>query len=124
MKWIALIAGGTFGTVARYVVSGLVTRTFGTTFPSGTMVVNLSGCFLLGFLAIVVEGKFLLNPHTKLLLVVGFCGAYTTFSTFILETAHLMRDGENMKAFANMALSLALGFVALKLGVLTGSRLT
>ena len=124
MKWIALITGGVLGTVSRYAVSGLLFRLFGAQFPYGTLAVNLSGCFLLGFFAMLSENKFLLEPHTKLLLTVGFCGAYTTFSTFILETAHLMRDGDSTKAFANIALSILLGFVALKIGLMAGGRLT
>ncbi len=123
MQWIPLVAGGVAGTVSRYLVTGWMTRAFGSQFPYGTLTVNLLGCFLLGFFAIVSETRFPLNPHTKLLLLVGFCGAFTTFSTWILDTATLMKDGQMMAAAGNVAFSLVLGFVALRLGVLAGNWL-
>jgi len=122
-KWIPLIVGGLSGTVCRYLVSGSIFKAFGDRFPYGTLAVNVTGCFLLGLFAIIAEGKLGLSPHTKLLLTVGFCGAYTTFSTLILETSHLMQDGRNGYAFMNLAVSIILGFIALKLGVLLGDFL-
>lgn len=118
--WIPLVIGGVTGTLCRYLLSNNLYRLLGTSFPYGTLAVNLLGCFLLGFFAIVAEGRSFLTPHVKLLLLVGFCGAFTTFSTFILETAQLMRDGYHYRAAFNIGGSVVLGFIALRLGVWLG----
>ena len=119
-KWIYLIWGGIVGTAARYIFSGMVYERLGTGFPYGTLMVNVSGCFLIGFLDTLFEEKFLLSPNVRLLLLAGFCGAYTTFSTFMLETANLLKDGENGRAFLNVAASIVVGFVVFRLGVWLG----
>lgn len=123
MKWLSLIAGSSIGGVARYALAGSVYRVFGSGFPYGTLVVNLAGCFLIGFLAVLSEEKFLLGPNTRLFLMVGFCGSFTTFSTFIYETAHLMTAGETMRAFLNVLVSVILGFFVFRFGVLAGELL-
>ena len=120
MKLVNLVMGSIAGGLARYFLAGAVYRAFGTAFPYGTLVVNLIGCFIIGFLAAVAEEKFALNHEMRLLLMIGFCGAFTTFSTFMLETANLLKDGETLRAFMNVALSVVIGFIAFKLGVLTG----
>ncbi len=120
MKWLGLILGGILGTLARYIFGGAIYRLAGTDFPYGTLAVNLSGCFVIGFLAAIADEKFLLGPNAKIFLMVGFCGAYTTFSTFMLETANLIKDGEMGRAFLNVAGSVVIGFIALRLGVLLG----
>lgn len=117
MKWFGLIAGGIAGTLARYLLAGFVYETVGTGFPYGTLVVNLSGCFLVGFLAALAEDKFLLGPQARVMLMIGFCGAFTTFSTLMLETSNLIRGGESLKAFLNIAASVVLGFLLFRLGV-------
>ncbi|MSR77933.1 MAG: fluoride efflux transporter CrcB [Candidatus Omnitrophica bacterium] len=117
-KWISLISGGIAGTAARYLLSGLLNGWMGTNFPYGTLMVNLIGCFLIGFFASLAEGKFFLGPNARLLLMVGFCGAFTTFSTFMLETAGLMKDGEMLRAFFNVMISVIAGFFIFRLGVL------
>jgi len=119
-KWFSLAIGGTAGTFARYLFGGIVYQLLGTSFPYGTLVVNLSGCFLIGFLAALAEEKFLLGPTARTLLMIGFCGAYTTFSTFMLETSNLIKDGEMMRAFLNIAASVIFGFLALRCGVYLG----
>ena len=122
-KWLNLILGGVTGTVARYVLAGAVYQMLGTSFPYGTLVVNLTGCFAIGFLAALAEEKLLLSPEARMLLMVGFCGAFTTFSTFMLETANLMKDGEMAKAFVNVAASVVIGFVVFRLGMLAADLL-
>ncbi|MFA5167870.1 MAG: fluoride efflux transporter CrcB [Candidatus Omnitrophota bacterium] len=117
-KWISLAAGGILGTFARYFLSGTIHRLFGVTFPLGTLVVNLVGCFAIGFLAVLAEEKFLLGPTARVFLMIGFCGAFTTFSSFILETSNLTKDGESLYAFMNIALSVVLGFLVFRLGVM------
>ena len=122
-KWFNLILGGVAGTLARYFLAGAVYQILGTGFPYGTLAVNLIGCFLIGFLAALAEEKFLLGPNARLLLMVGFCGAFTTFSTFIFETSNLMRDGETLRAFVNVLASVIIGFLVFRLGVFLGEVL-
>lgn len=116
-KWIGLAAGGILGTFARYFLAGIVYRVWGASFPYGTLAVNLTGCCLIGFLVVLSEEKFMIGPAARIFLMIGFCGAYTTFSTFMLETANLMKDGENLRAFINVFLSILLGFAALRAGI-------
>ena len=123
LKFIYLVIGGIIGTVARYGLSGAIHESFGAGFPYGTLAVNLSGCFIIGLLSALAENKFLLSPELRILLLVGFCGAYTTFSTFMLETSNLIRDGETVRAFINLVLSVAAGFVLFRVGVFLGDIL-
>ena len=117
MKWIHLILGGTAGTLSRYLLSGFIYQIFGAQFPYGTLAVNLLGCFLIGFLAAISEEKFVLDGNARLLLMVGFCGAFTTFSTFIFESANLIRDGETLSALLNVLASVLLGFLVFRAGI-------
>lgn len=117
-KWLGLAAGGVLGTFARYLLSGAVQRVCGASFPFGTLVVNLLGCFAIGFLAVLAEEKFLLGPAARVFLMIGFCGAFTTFSTFILETANLTKDGEVLYALMNIVVSVIVGFLVFRLGVM------
>jgi len=108
--------GGFFGAVARYIVALWIGQRWGRIFPLGTFVVNISGCFLISFLMSLFTEKFMVNPQLRLFLVMGFLGAYTTFSTFEYETGNLVKDGEWAIALANVILSVIAGFVALKSG--------
>ncbi|MGE5307792.1 MAG: fluoride efflux transporter CrcB [Deltaproteobacteria bacterium] len=119
-KFILLTVGGTAGTIARYLLGGAVYGIAGTSFPYGTLVVNLLGCLLVGFLAALTEDRFVLGPDLRVLLMIGFCGAFTTFSTFILETSNLIRDGETMRAFLNVIVSVAAGFILFRIGMFLG----
>ncbi len=120
MKWWSLAAGGLAGTFARYGLSHLLRQRFGDAFPMGTLVVNLSGCLLIGFFAALAEQKSILGPNARMLLMVGFCGAYTTFSTFIFESAMLARNGHALTACANVLVSVGLGFACFQLGATLG----
>jgi len=115
-NWGILIIGSAVGGTARYAVSGAAYGIFGTSFPHGTLAVNLAGCLLLGLFDGLAQGRFSLDPRQRMLLMIGFCGAFTTFSTFILETDHLLRDGQSLRAAANVAVSLAGGLICLRLG--------
>jgi len=123
IKFLNLAIGGMTGTVARYAVSGAVYRLFGTQFPYGTFAVNIAGCFILGFLAGISEKKWFLDPNARVLLMVGFCGAFTTFSTVIFETANMLKDGETLRAALNILVSVVAGLIILRTGIFIGEIL-
>ncbi|MFA6349433.1 MAG: fluoride efflux transporter CrcB [Candidatus Omnitrophota bacterium] len=123
IKFTLLAIGGITGTVARYLLAGAVYGAMGTNFPYGTLAVNLSGCFIVGFLAAITETKFMLSPNLRLLLMIGFCGAFTTFSTLILETSNLVKDGESLRALMNIILSVIIGFIVFRIGLFLGDIL-
>jgi fluoride exporter len=116
--WIGV--AGFLGAVARYGVEGVVSRRTGGQFPWGTLVVNTSGCFVLGFLFTLFTERFLPHPNLRSALTVGLLGAYTTFSTFSLETVRLIEGGAVWLASANAIASLALGIVFVYLGIFLG----
>ena len=118
---ILLIAlGGASGAVARYLVDGFVVERTGATFPWGTFVINVSGSFVLGLLfALAMEGD-VLSREIRAPVMIGFLGAYTTFSTLMLETWRLAEDGAVALALANAAGSLVAGIVAVVAGLTLG----
>jgi CrcB protein len=118
MSYVWIFIGGGLGTLARFAASGLVARIVGETFPWGTIVVNVSGSFLIGVVATLAapEGRLLLPPEVRQFILVGLFGGYTTFSAFSLQTLALARDGEWLQAGANVLLSVALCLVAVWLG--------
>lgn len=122
-KWIGLLVASAAGGAARYVLAGAVYQVFGTRFPYGTLVVNLSGCLLIGVLNSLAEVKFLLGPNARALLMIGFCGAFTTLSTLMLETSNLMKDGETARALANVAATIVFGFLLFHVGEVLGEVL-
>ena len=115
-KYFIIGLGGFLGAVARYIVALWIGQRWGRTFPLGTFIVNISGCFLISLLMSLFTEKFMVSPQLRLFLVIGFLGAYTTFSTFEYETGNLVKDGEWAIALANVILSVIVGFIALKLG--------
>jgi CrcB protein len=117
-KYVELIVGGSAGTVARYLLGGFVYSVLGASFPYGTMVINLLGCLLVGFLSTMAEEKFLFGSNVRVMLMIGFCGAFTTFSTLILETNNLVRCGEMLRAFINLFISILAGLILFRVGVL------
>lgn len=119
--WIGV--AGFAGAVARYHVEGLVSRLTKGAFPWGTLVVNLSGCFLLGLIATVLTGRFLPHPALRAAVTIGFIGAYTTFSTFAYETLQLGESGIWRMAALNVGLSVVLGLLVAWLGVVVGRAL-
>ena len=116
MNVLVIGIGGFVGAVARYGIAGWIGQRWGRSFPLGTFVINVSGSFLIGLLMTLMAERFTENPQWRLLLVVGFLGAYTTFSTFEYETGALLKDSEWLFAGLNVVLSVIVGFAALQLG--------
>jgi CrcB protein len=114
--WVAI--GAAIGGVARYWCSGLVARTFGESFPWGTMAVNVVGSLIIGFFATVTgpDGRILIGSAGRQFVMTGILGGFTTFSSFSLQTLTLIQDGEWGYAFANIILSVALCLVGVWLG--------
>ena len=120
LAWSSLAAGSLAGGFARYFMAGAVYKTLGASFPYGTFLVNITGCFLIGLFAVLATERFVLDPAARLLLMTGFCGAFTTFSTLILETSNLMKGGDFARATLNAFGSLAVGLIVFRLGTLAG----
>lgn len=116
MKVLYVGIGGFFGAIARYLVGGWVSVRYHGDFPLATFVINVTGSFILGFFMAIAVGRFLVDPRWRLLIAVGFVGAYTTFSTFEYETERLASAGGFALAGANVLLSVAAGFLAVWLG--------
>ncbi|MFN3478928.1 MAG: fluoride efflux transporter CrcB [Thermodesulfovibrionales bacterium] len=110
--------GGFFGAITRYSLGLWIGQKWGRIFPLGTFFINVSGSFFIGLLMSLFTERFIINPQWRLLLVVGFLGAYTTFSTFEYETGRLVKDGEWLIASMNVVFSVFIGFLALKIGEL------
>ena len=108
--------GGFLGAISRYGVALWIGQRWGRNFPLGTFAINVSGSFLIGLLMTLFAERFMVNPQWRLMLIVGFLGAYTTFSTFEYETGALLKDSEWLIAMLNVLLSVIVGFIALKLG--------
>ena len=115
--------GGAAGAVARFLVDNAVLDRFSGAFPLGILVVNLSGAFVLGLLAALIVDRGLLPTDLRSPLLVGFLGAYTTFSTLMLDSWRLFEDGLPMLAFLNIAGSTVLGLVAVVGGLWLGRSL-
>ena len=123
MEWAWVIIGSALGGMARYGVSGTVARRIGETFPWGTLVVNVSGSFVIGvFAALVAPGGALGGERMAgAFVMAGLCGGYTTFSSFSLQTLNLARDGEWSRALSNIAASAALCLLAVWAGFALGA---
>lgn len=123
MPYLLIGLGGAAGAIARYVVDGFVSERTGGGFPWGTLVINLSGSFLLGLLFAVTAERAILPAEVRGPLMIGFLGAYTTFSTFMLESWRLVETGAWGFALANLGGSIALGLVAVVAGLTVGRAL-
>jgi CrcB protein len=116
MIYLLIALGGAAGSLLRYLLGGAVQRTSASGFPIGTMFVNVSGCFLIGILV----RQFLnmqISPELRALLIVGFCGGFTTFSTFSAETLGLIEGGEYARATGYVILSVVLCLTATFMGM-------
>ena len=122
--WVAI--GGALGSVSRYWLSGLVAARFGETFPWGTLVINVTGSFVIGIFAALAIPEGRMDSQSRIFatqfLMIGVCGGYTTFSSFSLQTLNLANDGEWLYAGANILFSVVLCLLGVWLGFLLASH--
>jgi CrcB protein len=119
-KMLVVMCSGSLGAASRYSIGLLAAKAWGTQFPWGTLTVNLIGCFLIGLIFALADRVHLLTPNIRLLLITGYLGALTTFSSFSLETVNAGRAGLTLQPWVNILVSnlggLALTFIGLWLG--------
>jgi CrcB protein len=122
--WIGV--GSALGGVARYWCSGVAARLIGETFPWGTLIVNITGSFVIGFFFALTgpDGRVLVSPTMRQFVMVGLCGGYTTFSSFSLQTLTLLQDGEFLYAGANVVTSVVLCMLAVWLGHVAAAQIS
>ena len=125
LTYLYIALGGGLGSVARYAVSGAVARGVSEVFPWGTLTANVSGCFIIGLFAMLTgpDGRVLVPPDFRQFFMVGFCGGYTTFSSFSLQTLVLARDGDMRRATANVVASVLFCMIGVWLGTGAGAAL-
>ncbi len=115
-KVLIIFIGGGLGSISRYLLTKFVIQQFKAPFPLGTFTVNILGCLLIGIFVAYLEKTANLNPAWALLLTTGFCGGFTTFSTFSLENTLLLRNGDYLTFFAYTMLSVVIGLSAVFFG--------
>jgi CrcB protein len=120
---LAIAAGGAVGALLRYWVSTAVYGLLGRGFPYGTLAVNLLGSFLMGFLFVMLNERLAAPPELRAALLIGLLGAFTTFSTFSIETFNLIEQADYLKAMANMVLSVVLCLALAWMGLVLGRQL-
>jgi CrcB protein len=116
VEYVIIGVGGFLGANARYLVASWAAQRFGTTFPYGTFIINVTGSFLLGMFLALLQDRVAIHPHYRLFFAVGFLGAYTTFSTFSYESLRLLQEGNMLLALINLFGSLAVGLFGVVLG--------
>jgi len=121
MIWWYVALGSAVGGVARFLLAAFVQQRAGPNFPTGTLIVNVSGSLLLGFLWRYALGTDAISPEVRALLTTGFCGGYTTFSTFTYETMLLLEEGQSVRAGTYVILSVLLSLIGCWLGIV-GAR--
>ena len=123
LQTVVIATGGAFGALMRFWVSSATYAMLGRAFPYGTLMVNVLGSLLMGFLFVWLTERSSLSPEWRSLILVGFLGAFTTFSTFSLETFNLLQGGEVSKALFNILLSVVLCLLATWIGVYAGRQI-
>jgi CrcB protein len=118
-----LAAMGAVGTLCRYWLDGLVLRMIGQKFPWGILVVNALGCFLFGLIYPLAEERLVISGETRFIVLTGFLGAFTTFSTFTFQTTEFLRDSQWFSAGANIISQIVAGVICMTVGLALGSRL-
>jgi CrcB protein len=119
-KLLLIALAGACGTLCRYWLSGVMYAALGRGFPWGTWAVNILGCFLFGLVWILAEERGFLSGQTRVIVLVGFMGAFTTFSTFVFESGELLRDAQWLRLILNVGGQNVAGFAALFLGTSLG----
>ena len=122
MRLTLIAIFGAIGTLARYGLQGLVQLKMASTFPYGTMLVNLSGCFLLGLIGQLTLNRMVMPPEWRVAIAVGFFGGYTTFSSFGWETAKMFEAGEWLRASSYVLSSVILGLLLSAAGIRLANR--
>lgn len=122
-KLLLLIAAGAAGTLSRYALGGFVQERAGSAFPWGTLAVNLLGSFAFGLIWTLAEDRLIISGETRRIILTGFMGAFTTFSTFMYETTAFMQDGLYAAALLNLVAQNGLGLVAMLAGLTIGRLL-
>ena len=122
-KYLFIGAGGFIGSVCRYGLSSLLYRILGDRFPYGTLAVNVLGCFTIGLLMTLFEGRWLVQPNVRLFLTIGILGGFTTFSTFSYETIEILRAGNTSLGFINIFGSIVFCLSATWAGSIAGKLL-
>src|SRR5262245_42622099 len=120
MRTGVVALGGLLGSLARFWLAGVVQRVSGSEFPFGTLAVNMLGSFVIGVVMALALERGVVGPTARLFLTVGFCGGFTTMSTFSYETLALLRDGQAAFALCNMAASLGGSLIAVWVGYTVG----
>ena len=123
--YLAVAGGGAIGTAARFFLSGVIANAFGQTFPWGTLIINVTGSFIIGFFGTLTgpDGRVLVSGTVRQFVMVGICGGYTTFSSFSLQTLSLMEDGEWLYAAGNILGSVTLCLFFVWLGAISAAAL-
>ena len=122
MRLLLIAVFGAAGTLARYGLQGLVQVKMGSTFPYGTLAINLTGCFFLGLIGQFTLNRMVISPELRMAIAVGFFGGYTTFSSFGWETAKMLEAGEWIWATTYVASSVVLGLFLSVAGIRLASR--
>ena len=122
LRILSVAIGGSLGAVARYLVNISPLTGLAGKFPLPTFLINITGSFLIGFLMIVFADKFEVNDNVRMAVIVGFLGAFTTFSTFEIEIFGLVREREFITGFLYLFLSVFIGFIGVVAGVALGRR--
>lgn len=122
-KLLLLFVAGGCGTLSRYWLGGWVQRASAGEFPYGTLVVNLLGCLLFGFVWSLADERLIVSGETRFLILTGFMGAFTTFSTFAFETGDLLQDSQWWSAAGNVFVHNICGIAGVSLGIITGKLL-
>ncbi|MDQ6663216.1 MAG: fluoride efflux transporter CrcB [Acidobacteriota bacterium] len=116
-RYLVILLGGAAGALSRYLAASAIVNRFGGRFPLGTFLVNVSGCFAIGAVMTLLNARSDLHPNWRLLIVVGFLGGYTTFSSFAFETFMAEREGMHWIGLLNVIGSVVAGYLAVWLGV-------